>query len=58
MCRFWEVLGSVELSFTVCCVDKVFMCRLGLLCAANSCSIKAATACSEECPGWSPYKIR
>ena len=51
-------MGSVEVSITVCCEDKIFTFRLGLLCAANLHSIKAATASSEEHSGSSPYKNR
>ena len=51
-----DTLEVVEVSITVCCVNTILTCRLGLLCAVNSHSIKAATTFSEECSGLSPYK--
>ena len=55
---FGKFLGSVKVSITACCADNVFMHRLGLLCAANSCSIKAVMASSEERLGLSPCENR
>ena len=58
ICRFLQIFEeAVEVSITVC-VNAILTCRLGLLCAANSHSIKAAMASSEECPELSPYNNR
>ena len=49
-------MRSVKVSITVYYVYTILMCKLGLLCIANSCSMSTAMTSSEVYSVLSPYK--
>ena len=55
-CEFRRVVRSVKVSITVYYVYTILTCKLGLLCIANSHSMRVTMASSEDCLGLSPYK--